>query len=211
MSFSSNSHCDSMSSLINDSVKRMNDIIDQFKLVELPKESGLYQTIGHSSLEVSLTLRQSHPTLRAQSHIFYMLTSLLLDKPHLSYNYLHSIDYADDVHVLVEGDSVDYYLFYNDGHVEHKILGHNYNVGEVPVIATPGTIASKALKLRSGKFGYAFIVSILTPEWTPDRCSIGGDQTFIDTYNGKATWCTKEFLRELIGPNWNSNNGEDDQ
>jgi predicted cupin superfamily sugar epimerase len=186
-----------------DSITRMNEIIERFKLIELPRESGLYQTIDHSSLQVSLIpSRESDSILRAQSHIYYMLTYLRPNESHLALNYLHSIDNADDLHILVEGDSVDYYLFYEDGHVEHKILGHDYASGEVPVVATPGTIASKALKLRHGKNGFAFIVSVLTPEWTPDRCKIGAGQLFLDKYIGKEEWCTKEFLRELIGPNW---------
>ncbi|CAF4015050.1 unnamed protein product [Rotaria sordida] len=149
--------CDVAPLLSEESVTRMNGIIEQFKLIELPLESGLFQIIGNSSLQVSIPSRPSNSTLHAQSHIYYMLTSLLPNKPHLAYNYLHSIDYADDLHILVEGDSVDYYLFYDDGHVEHKILGHDYAAGEVPMITTPGTIASKALKLRHEKHGFAFI------------------------------------------------------
>ncbi|CAF1186560.1 unnamed protein product [Rotaria sp. Silwood1] len=134
-----------------------------------------------------------------------MLTDLFPNKPQLAYNYLHSLDYTDDLHILVEGDSVDYYLFYDDGHVEHKILGHDYTAGEVPVITSPGTIASKALKLRHGKHGFAFIISVLTPEWSCDRCNIGAGQSFLDKYVGKEEWCTEEFLKELIGPNWKDN------
>ncbi len=186
----------------NDSVTRMNSIIEQFNLIELPSESGLIHLIDRSSLEVSLPSRTSNSTLRAQSHIYYMLTSLCPNKSNLAYNYLHSIEDGDDLHILVEGDSVDYYLFYNDGHVEHKILGHDYASGQVPVITTPGTIASKALKLRPGKNGFAFIVSVITPEWTSNRCKIGAGQSFLDTYIGKEEWCTEEFLKELIGPNW---------
>jgi predicted cupin superfamily sugar epimerase len=189
----------------NDSVTRMNSIIERFNLIELPAESGLYQLIDHSSLQVSLPSRTSNLTLRAQSHIYYMLTYLHPNKPHLAYNYLHLINDADDLHILVEGDSVDYYLFYNDGHVEHKVLGHDYAAGEVPIVTTPGTIASKALRLRHGKNGFAFIVSVLTPEWSADRCKIGAGQSFLDLYVGKEEWCTKEFLKELIGPNWINN------
>ncbi|CAF1083499.1 unnamed protein product, partial [Rotaria sordida] len=180
--------CDVVPFLSEESVTRMNGIIEQFKLIELPLESGLFQIIGNSSLQVSIPSRPSNSTLHAQSHIYYMLTSLLPNKPHLAYNYLHSIDYADDLHILVEGDSVDYYLFYDDGHVEHKILGHDYAAGEVPMITTPGTIASKALKLRHGKHGFAFIVSVLTPEWSSDRCRIGAGQLFLDKYIGKEAW-----------------------
>ncbi|CAF3268486.1 unnamed protein product [Rotaria sp. Silwood2] len=185
-----------------DSVIRMNSIIERFKLIELPSESGLFQIIGDSSLQVSLPSHPTNSTLRAQSHIYYMLTSSCPNKLHLAYNYLHSIDYGDDLHILVEGDSVDYYLFYDDGHVEHKVLGHDYTAGEIPVIVTPGTIASKALKLRHGKNGFAFIVSVITPEWSSDRCRIGAGQSFINKYVEKEEWCTKEFLKELIGPNW---------
>lgn len=186
----------------NESATRMNSIIKQFNLTELPAESGLIYAIDRSLLQVSLPSRTPGTPLYAQSHIYYMLTSLCPNKPHLAYNYLHTIDDGDDLHILVEGDSVDYYLFYNDGHVEHKVLGRNYVSGEVPIVATPGTIASKALKLRPGENGFAFIVSVITPEWTPDRCRIGAGQVFLDTYVGKEEWCTKEFLKELIGPNW---------
>lgn len=185
-----------------DSISRMNKIVEQFSLIELPLESGLYQTIDHSRLNVSLPSYSSNSTLRAQSHIYYMLTSLCPNKPHLAYNFLHTLIDADDLHILVEGDTVDYYLFYNDGHVEHKVLGKNYSSGEVPVVATSGTIASKALKLRAGRNGYAFIISVITPEWSPDRCKIGAGQLFLDKYVGKEVWCTEDFLRQLIGPNW---------
>lgn len=195
------SHTDSVP--MDDSTTRMDYIIKKFNLVELASESGLIHVIDRSALDVSLPSTTSNSRLlRAQNHIYYMLTSQHSDKPHLAYNYLHSLENADDLHILVEGDSVDYYLFYNDGHVEHKILGHDYPSGEVPVVTTPGTIASKALRLRPGTNGYAFIVSIVTPEWTPDRCMIGAGQSFLDTYVGKEEWCTVEFLRELIGPNW---------
>jgi predicted cupin superfamily sugar epimerase len=189
----------------------MNSIIERFNLIELSSESGLIHAIDRSALQVSLLSNTSNLTLRAQSHIYYMLTSLRPNEPNLAYNYLHSIDDGDDLHVLVEGDSVDYYLFYNDGCVEHKILGHDYVSGEVPIVTTPGTIASKALKLRPGKNGYAFIVSVITPEWTPERCKIGAGQSFLDTYVGKEEWCTEEFLKELIGPNWINNNTTDNQ
>jgi predicted cupin superfamily sugar epimerase len=195
----------------NESTARMDSIIKQFNLIELPLESGLIHVIDRSLLEVSLQSRTSDRILRAQSHIYYMLTSLRSNKPNLAYNYLHSIVDADDLHILVEGDSVDYYLFYTDGHVEHKILGHDYASGEVPIVTTPGTIASKALRLRPGKNGYAFIVSVLTPEWTPDRCQIGAGQIFLNTYIGKEEWCTEEFLKELIGPNWINNGTTDNQ
>ncbi|CAF1412493.1 unnamed protein product [Rotaria sordida] len=195
----------------DDSITRMNSIIKRFNLIELPLESGLYQMIDRSSLEVFIPSRTSDPTLRAQSHIYYMLTYLRPNEPHLAYNYLHSIDDADDLHILVEGDSVNYYLFFNDGHVEHKVLGHDYGTGDVPVVAIPGTIASKALKLRHGNNGFAFIVSIITPEWTAGRCRIGAGQLFLDTYIGKEEWCTKEFLKELIGPNWKDTNTTDNR
>ncbi|CAF0814118.1 unnamed protein product [Didymodactylos carnosus] len=201
---------DATSSCSDDSVTRMNSIIEQFNLIELPLESGLFQIIGSSSLRVSLPSRPADSTLRAQNHIYYMLTCLSPNEPHLAYNYLHSIDDADDLHILVEGDSVDYYLFYDDdGHVEHKVLGHDYTTGEVPVVTTPGTIASKALKLRRGENGFAFIVSVVTPEWSSDRCRIGAGQSFLDKYVGKEEWCTKEFLKELIGPNWMDNDATD--
>lgn len=194
---------DSTSNEDTTSIDRIDEIIKRFSLVELESESGLIHVIDRSLLEVSLSSPTSERRLlRAQNHIYYMLTTRRSDKPHLAYNYLHSLENADDLHILVEGDSVDYYLFYNDGHVEHKILGHDYVSGEVPVVTTPGTIASKALRLRSGKNGYAFIVSIVTPEWTPDRCRIGAGQSFVDNYIEKEEWCSEAFLKELIGPNW---------
>jgi predicted cupin superfamily sugar epimerase len=194
----------------DDPVIRMKNIIERFNLIKLPLEGGLFQIIDRSSLPISLPSRPLDSTLHAQSHIYYMLTYLRPNEPHLAYNYLHSIDDGDDLHILVEGDSVDYYLFYKDGHVEHKILGHDYAAGEVPVVTTPGTIASKALKLRHGKNGFAFIVSVIAPEWSPDRCRIGAGQSFLDMYVGKEEWCTKEFLKELIGPNWIANNNTTD-
>jgi hypothetical protein len=45
---------------------------------------------------------------------------------------------------------------------------------------------------------------VLTPQWTPDRVRIGAGTEFVERFAGAAPWATPEFLRTLIGPNWNA-------
>jgi hypothetical protein len=46
------------------------------------------------------------------------------------------------------------------------------------------------------------MANALSPEFTPDRVTIGESQSFIDRFANKSPWATPEFLRTLIGPNF---------
>lgn len=168
---------------------RAREIVTALKLAPLPGESGYFGVIGRSAQSVVSENR----TLAAQSRIYYLLTR---DRP---VNYLHWLA-SDDTHILLEGGPVDYFIFHPDGHVEKLTLGRDLAAGQQLVIAIPGG-CWKALKLHDGA-SYALMANVLSPEWTADRVKIGADSAFVARYRGAASWATADFLRELIGPNW---------
>jgi len=168
---------------------RVRELIRQLHLNVLPRESGYLGIIGVTALQVPVDGR----ALSVQSQNYYMLTRAL------PINFLHRLEPAD-THILIEGGPVDYYIFHPDGHVEKQTLGRDVAHGERPVIAVPPGCA-KALVLRPGAT-YALTANTLSPEFTPDRVTIGAGNDFVAKYEGKAPWATKEFLRKLIGSNW---------
>jgi predicted cupin superfamily sugar epimerase len=165
------------------------EIIRTMKLTVLPRESGYLGMIGTST---QTTAGAGRP-LAIQSQVYYMLTR------DLPVNYLHWLA-PDDTHVLIEGGPVDYFIFHPDGHAEKITLGRNLAAGERPVVAVPGG-CWKALRLHDGT-SYALMANILSPEFTPDRVSIGAGREWIRRYAGAAPWATEANLRALIGPNW---------
>jgi len=168
---------------------RAEELIRILQLHVLPLESGYLGIIGKSAQMVQGGGRP----LAAQSQNYYMLTA---DRP---VNFLHWLA-PDDTHILIEGGPVDYYIFHPDGSVEEVTLGMDLAHGQRPVVAVPGG-CWKALRLRPGA-RYALMVNILSPEFTPDRVRIGGDEEWIRRFEGKAPWATRMMLRDLIGPNW---------
>jgi hypothetical protein len=168
---------------------RVRELIDTLHLSPLPKESGYLGLIGDSAQKVQVDGR----ALKVQSQVYYMLTR---DRP---INYLHWLA-SDDTHILIEGGPVDYFIFHPDGHAEKIVLGRDVAAGERPVVAVPGN-CWKALRLHDGA-SYALMANALSPEWTPDRVKIGAGKQWIDRYAGSAPWASPEFLRQLIGPNW---------
>jgi len=168
---------------------RAQQIIRELDLQVLPKESGYLGIIGVTPQAAFVDGRR----LALQSQNYYMLTS------ELPINYLHWLASAD-THILIEGGPVDYYIFHPDGRAEKVTLGMDFAKGERPVIAVaPG--CWKALVLRPGA-SYALMANTLSPEFTPDRVRIGEGSAWVKRYSGKAAWATPEFLRRLIGPNW---------
>jgi uncharacterized protein len=172
-----------------DSDARARELIQALNLSVLPRESGYLGIIGKSAQVVNVKGR----SLAVQSQNYYMLTR---DRPT---NYLHWLA-ADDTHVLIEGGPVDYFIFHPDGSAEKVVLGLDIAAGQRPVVAVPGG-CWKALRLHEG-VSYALMANALSPEFTGDRVKIGAGEAWVKRYTGSAPWATRERLRELIGPNW---------
>lgn len=167
---------------------RARELIRSLGLAGLPGESGYIGLIGRSALQVSLEGR----TFAAQSQVYYLLTR------EVPVNFLHRVA-SDDTHVLVEGGPVDYFVFHEEGRAEKWTLGRDVLAGERLALAVPAG-AAKALRLRAGA-GYALMVNVLSPAWTPDRVKIGAGPEFVEGYQHRAPWATPTLLWELIGPN----------
>ena len=167
------------------------ELIRDLNLSVLSKESGYIGIIGKSALEVEVEGRR----LAAQSQNYYMLTR---DRP---INYLHWLA-SDDTHILIEGGPVHYCIFHDDGNVERKTLGMRFAEGQRPVVAVPAG-SWKALRLHP-EAEYALTANALSPEFTPDRVRIGEGGGWVRRFADKAPWATEGFLREMIGPNWQS-------
>lgn len=169
---------------------RARELLSTLHLEFLPGESGYFGAVEVSALDVRDAAGR---VLKAHSSILYLLTA---EAPT---NFLHHLE-SDDVHILLEGGPVDYFLFHPDGRVEKRTLGRNLAAGEQPVISVPAG-CWKALRLQAGT-GFALMSNVLSPQWTPDRVKIGADAAWVSRYAGAAPWATEGFLRELIGPNW---------
>lgn len=168
---------------------RARELIQAYHLDYLPGESGYYGNLQVSSLEVEAAGRR----LKAHSSIYYLLTR---EAP---LNYLHRLD-SDDVHILLEGGPVEYLIFHPDGKVERRVLGRNAAAGESLMVSVPGG-CWKALRLLPSA-PYALMANILTPQWTPGGVKIGAGPAFLRRYVQRASWASPDFLRALIGPNW---------
>lgn len=168
---------------------RARELVTLLHLEPLAGESGYFGGVHVSDLDVT----RAGQTLKAHSSIYYLLTK---EKP---INFLHRLD-SDDVHILLEGGPVDYYIFRPDGSVEQETLGKNLQAGEHLMLSIPAG-CWKALRLRQDA-PYALMANVLSPQWTPDRVTIGAGADFVSRYAEHAPWATEAFLRELIGPNW---------
>lgn len=171
------------------SAERAQELIRVLDLKVLPKESGYLGIVGVSAQKVVVNGK----SLAVQSQNYYMLTE------ELPINYLHWLEPAD-THILIEGGPVDYFIFHPDGQVEKVVLGMDVAKGERPIVAVPGG-CWKALRLHTGAH-YALMANALSPEFTPDRVRIGEGAAWVKRFAGKAPWATPEFLRAMIGPNW---------
>ena len=168
---------------------RVLELMRTLDLKPLPRESGYLGLIGQSAQ----TIPDHNRRLAIQSQVYYMLTRT---KPT---NYLHWLA-PDDTHILIEGGPVDYFIFCPDRRVSKVTLGRDVAAGQRPLIAVPGG-CWKALQLHSDA-NYALMANTLSPEFTPDRVHIGEGPKWIQKYADAASWATPDFLRSLIGPNW---------
>ena len=169
--------------------KQAQEYISTLHLEFLVGESGWFGGVNVSDLDVT----SGGHKLKAHSSIYYLLTK---ETP---INFLHHLD-SDDVHVLLDGGPVDYFIFHPDGSVEQQTLGRNLKAGEHLMISIPGG-CWKALRMRP-EAPYALMANVLSPQWSPNSVTIGAGNEFVARYKGHAPWATESFLRELIGPNW---------
>lgn len=104
-------------------IPTVEELKKQLNLTPLFGESG-YLSVNESSdhiiVDDSLTPSRSLP---ACSNIYYMLT------PEANINYVHRMK-CDDCHILLEGGPAHYYFFYENGTVEHVILGRDLQAGQ---------------------------------------------------------------------------------
>ncbi|WP_240954406.1 cupin domain-containing protein [Solimonas marina] len=163
--------------------------IRQLGLQTLDGEGGFFRVLRVSGVEV----RAADGRSPASNAIYYLLT------PKDPQNHLHWLA-SDDYQVLIDGGPADYYLFYPDGHVEHRVMGHDVAAGQTPFVAVPAD-TTKAIVLRSGA-PYVLVGSVVTPAWSPKRVRIGAGAAFVERYAGASDWATPAFLRTLIGPNF---------
>lgn len=170
---------------------RVLELMRALDLKPLPRESGYLGLIGQSAQ----TFPDGNHALAIQSQVYYMLTR---SKP---INYLHWLA-PDDTHILIEGGPVDYFIFCPDRRPFKVTLGRDVTAGQRPVVAVPGG-CWKALQLHSTA-SYALMANALSPEFTPDRVHIGEGPKWVQKNAGATPWATPDFLRMLIGPNWNT-------
>jgi len=171
-------------------------LIEQLNMQYLPIESGYFALREGSNNSVATdivkeSVDEENVSRAIHSSIYYLLTA---SKPT---NYLHWLD-SDDVHILVDGGPLDYYLFLENGEVKHFRLGNNLAAGEHFAITVPAR-SYKAIRLAKGAT-HGLMVNVLTPAWSENGVRMGADKTFFEKYIGKAEWATSEFLESLIPP-----------
>ncbi len=168
-------------------MSRAQALIEHYNMQYLEGESGYFATrVGSQfSAEINQTHRPIH------SSIYYLLTA---DKP---INYLHWLA-SEDIHILVEGGPLDYYLFNESGEVSHVRVGTNFERGEVPAVTVPAR-SYKAIVLAP-EADHALLVNVLTPAWSPDQVRIGAPEDFLARYCDQAAWANEDFLRGLMPP-----------
>jgi len=159
-------------------------IINTYNMTYLERESG-YLVLREGS---EFTADVDGAVQPIHNSIYYLLTE---NKP---INYLHWLA-SEDIHILVDGGPLDYYLFLEDGSVKHVRLGLDRAKGEIPAVTVPAR-SYKAIKLVAGA-KYGLMVNVLTPAWSKERVKIGAEPGFFNTYTNKAPWATSEFLHSL--------------
>lgn len=172
-----------------DEATRSAELVDKLDLRFLNVEAGLFDVLRVSDIEVEA----GGETSPASNAIYLMLNR---DQP---VNFVQWL-YSDDYQVLIEGGPADYYLFYADGGSERITMGRDLDAGQQMIVAAPGGTA-KAIVLHEDA-EYLLVGSILSPAWSPHRARIGGDDAFVERYEGSSGWATADRIRALIGPNY---------
>jgi len=172
-----------------DDPERSAELVDRLGLRFLNVEAGLFDVLRVSDIEVE----SGGETSPASNAIYLMLNR---DQP---VNYVQWL-YSDDYQVLIEGGPADYYLFYADGSSERITMGRDLEAGQQMLVAAPGGTA-KAIVLHDDA-EYLLVGSVLSPAWSPHRARIGGDEAFVERYEGSSDWATGDRIRALVGPNF---------
>ena len=84
------------------------------------------------------------------------------------------------------------------GRAGREVLGHDQQAAQAPVVVIPAGVWA-ALHLLD-PHGYAWIVSTVTPAWTPDRARIGLDEQTRRRWVAAEPWLTPELLDDLNNP-----------
>ena len=171
-----------------DGRQRAAELIAQLGLVVLPGESGWWRQLRESAIEVTVAEGRR---LSASNTIHFLLSP---DRP---VNIWHLLE-SDDAHVLVEGGPVHYVTLPSTGRARLEVLGTDRGTGQSRVIIVPAG-AWTALRLVDPG-GYAWIVSTVTPAWTPDRARIGLDAPTRRRWLATEPWLTSELLDDLDDP-----------
>ena len=160
--------------------RRADELISALGLAVLDGESGWWRLIRESDVSVTAAAGEALP---ASNTIHFVLSP---DRP---VNIWHLLE-SDDVHVLVEGGPVEYVLLPASGPARRVVL----------------TPASPVVILPAGEWtgvrlvdpeGYAWIVSTVTPAWTPDRARIGLDAAVRARWTDAEPWLTAALLDAL--------------
>jgi predicted cupin superfamily sugar epimerase len=168
-----------------DGQARADELIGKLGLEVLPGESGWWRLITESVVTVALPGGRKLPA----SNTIHLVLS-----PERPVNRWHVLE-SDDVHVLVEGAPVEYVLLPPIGPPRRVVLGHDLDAGETPVVIAAAGVWT-ALRLVDPS-SYAWIVTTVTPAWSPDRARIGLDTAVRDRVMGTAAWLTPALVDDL--------------
>jgi len=171
-----------------DGQARAAELITQLGLEVLEGESGWWRQLRESAVEVTLLDGRRLP---ASNTIHFLLSP---DRP---VNIWHRLG-SDDSHVLVEGGPVEYITLPTTGWARSEILGRDITAAQSPVIVIPAGVWT-ALRLVDPR-GYAWIVSTVTPAWTPDRAQVGLSEEARRRWASVLPWLTSELLDDLDNP-----------
>ena len=166
---------------------RINELRSTLGLTEMNLESGLFQVVNVSDVELG-----EQPV----NNVIYFMLTRTMPQSHL--HYMES----DDVQILIEGGPVDYYLFAKDGSCEKVTMGYDVSIGQRPIVIAPAGSA-KALILHENA-SHLLIGSVVSPAWSPSTTRYGVGTEFLDTYENKVPWASRDFLKSLAGPNFES-------
>lgn len=170
---------------MHDEPPHIQRLIDALGMRYLEGESGYYALRQSSAFRIEVDDEE----LPAHSSIYYLLTQ------RYPINYLHWLA-SEDIHILVDGGPLDYYLFLESGDVAHVRLGRDLSNGEIPAVTVPAR-SYKAILLPE-HVEYALLVNVLTPAWAPDRVRVGAGVEFMNSFVGRAEWATERFLHRLL-------------